>query len=538
MRHVLAFVAFLLVTIPGTAFAQAPNCRMLISGPNTSLHESIITVAPSAPVTLEVHCIGSGQPTYRWANGSTNFFIGANAPPVAGAQLSTMVTVTLNNLTQVLTGTVRAAGNGTPACTITRDPTGDVRVFTTVRITANCPGATGYTWSGGYDLRGQGTNVVTHVNVLNQPSTTPIAIDVVPSNGNGDGAATGTSIRYTIAPPSCRIVASPQGTVAPGVPVTLTAQCDGGQVGYGWSTTAITNTIVVNPGTTSTFTVAGTNDAGTGVPASYTLEVTNSPPGLRNYTGHWWAGAAENGWGMTLNQHDQTIFGVVYFYDATGEPTWAVMPGGSWNANFTAYTGDLYTPYGSPYTNYDASQLVAGQPTGTMTLTFTSPTTASVSFQLGYSQWDHTGQPITTYGMKQVTPLIVNSGTSPGGLNVADMWWGGPAQNGWGISINQRNSEIFSAWFTYGLDRRPIWFVLSGNSWNGNVATTSILRVTGNPWLGVPFVPKNDPATNMGTATLNFADAANGAFNYTITQSAGATTAPVTGSKPILRQSF
>lgn len=538
MRYLIVAPALLLAILSGSAYAQAPSCRVLLSGPSTSLHEGLIVVAPSAAVTLEVHCIGAGQPTYRWFNGQTSFFTGVTAPSVAGAQQSYQVIVGLNNLTQTLTGVVRSAGNGTPACTITREPAGDVRVFSTVRITANCPGATSYTWSGGYDLRGQGTNAVTHVNIVNQPSATPIAIDVVASNGNGDGAAAGTSIRYTIAPPSCRITANPSGTVAPGVQVTLTAQCDGGQVGYGWSTGALSSAIVVNPGVTSTYSVAGTNDAGTGATAAYTLAVATVPPGLRNYTGHWWAGAAENGWGMTLNQHEQTIFGVLYFYDATGEPTWAVMPGGSWNANFTAYTGDLYTPYGAPYTNYDASQLVAGAPTGTMTLTFTSATTASASFQLGYSQWDHTGPAIATYGQKQVTPLIVNSGVSPGGINVADMWWAGPAQNGWGISVNQRNSEIFAAWFTYGLDRRPIWFVLSGNAWNANVASTAILRVTGNPWLGVPFVPKNDVATNMGPATFTFADPANATFDYAITTTAGATTAPATGSKPIVRQSF
>ena len=537
MRHVLAVFCFL-ATLSGTAFAQAPNCRVLLSGPNTSLHEGLIVVAPSAPVTLEVHCIGAGQPTYRWAGGQTSFFIGVTAPTIAGAQQSYQVTVTLNNLSQSLTGIVRSAGNGTPVCTITRQPTGDVRVFTTVRVTANCPGATSYAWSGGYDLRGQGTNSVTVVNIVNQLNTTPIPIDVVASNGNGDGPAAGTSIRYTLAPPSCRITASPSGTVAPGVPVTLTAQCDGGSVGYSWSTGAITNPIVVNPGVPTTYTVTATNEAGPGVTASYPLVVTNQPPGLRNYTGHWWAGATENGWGMTLNQHEQTIFGVVYFYDATGEPTWAVMPGGTWNANFTAYTGDLYTPYGTPYTSYDASQLVAGQPTGTMTLTFTSATNATMSFQLGYSQWDHTGQAIATYGQKQVTPLIVNSGVNPGGINVADMWWGGASQNGWGISMNQRNSELFSAWFTYGLDRRPIWFILSGNSWNGNVADVGILRVTGNPWLGVPFVPKNDPATVMGTARFTFADPASGTFDYAFTAPAGPTTAPVTGSKPVQRQSF
>jgi hypothetical protein len=540
MRTLLATAALALaVILSGAASAQALDCRVLLAGSNTAQHEATIVVPPSTPVTLEVHCLGTSQPTYHWATGQTGFSIVANAPPTPGAQQAYQVTVTLNGLSVPLTGTIRSAANGTPVCTVTRNPAGDVRVFTNVTITANCPGATSYAWTGGYDLRGQGTSQVVHVNILNQPSNFPVAIDVTASNVNGTGAAAGTSIRYTLAPPSCRILANPSGTVAPGTPVTLTAQCDGGSVGYAWNTGGFNSSVVVAPVTTTVYRVTATNEAGPGVTASYTLGVAAVAPGLRNYTGHWWAGEAENGWGMTLNQHDQAIFGVVYFYDATGEPTWAVMPAGSWNANFTAYTGELYTPHGTPYTDYDPNQLIAGAPTGTMTLTFTSPTAASVSFQLGYSPWDHNGPAIATYGMKQVTPLIVNAGASPGGLGVADMWWGGPSQNGWGISVNQRDSQVFAAWFTYGLDRRPIWFILSGDTWTANTAGMAILRVTGNPWLGVPFVPKTQTPTTMGAAAFNFADPANATFNYDITNaSAGATTAPATGSKPIVRQSF
>jgi hypothetical protein len=46
----------------------------------------------------------------------------------------------------------------------------------------------------------------------------------------------------------------------------------------------------------------------------------------------WWSGSAENGWGMSIVQHDDVLFGVIYAYDAGGKPTWFVMPGGDWNA--------------------------------------------------------------------------------------------------------------------------------------------------------------------------------------------------------------
>ena len=42
----------------------------------------------------------------------------------------------------------------------------------------------------------------------------------------------------------------------------------------------------------------------------------------------WWAGSAENGWGMSLVQHNDTLFGALYIYDRTGKPIWVVMPGG------------------------------------------------------------------------------------------------------------------------------------------------------------------------------------------------------------------
>jgi hypothetical protein len=207
-----------------------------------------------------------------------------------------------------------------------------------------------------------------------------------------------------------------------------------------------------------------------------------------------------------------------------------VMPGGAWNSDFTVYTGDRYTPTGTPFTNYDASQLVAGAPTGTLTLTMVNGTQINASYRLGYSQFDPNGPSITTFGQKSLTPLIVNSGTSPSGLAVADMWWGGAAQNGWGISINQRSSEIFAAWFTYGIDRRPTWFIVTGSTWNANSLNSSIFRVTGSPWLGLAYDATRVETANMGPGTLGFSDRALGTFLYNV--------GPASGGKVIMRQEF
>ena len=115
-------------------------------------------------------------------------------------------------------------------------------------------------------------------------------------------------------------------------------------------------------------------------------------------------------------------------------------------------------------------------------------------------------------------------------LAVPDMGWGGAAQNGWGISISQRSSEVFAAWFTYGADRRPTWFIASGSDWSSNAVNASLFRVTGRPWLGVPHDATAVTPENVGTATLGFVSAAAGTFTYNVSG--------VPGVKVILRQAF
>lgn len=73
-------------------------------------------------------------------------------------------------------------------------------------------------------------------------------------------------------------------------------------------------------------------------------------------TDMWW-NPAQSGWGMSLTQHGDTTFGVVYTYDTAGLPTFYVMPDLRYNDS-TLLLGRVYSTQG-PYfgRDYDATKL-------------------------------------------------------------------------------------------------------------------------------------------------------------------------------------
>jgi len=101
---------------------------------------------------------------------------------------------------------------------------------------------------------------------------------------------------------------------------------------------------------------------------------------------------------------------------------------------------------------------------------------------------------------------------------VQDMWWGGPAQNGWGMSLVQHPSGmIFATIYAYGDDGRPTWYVMPGGSWNADrtAITGSLYSPRGAPFNApdLTHFVAGDPA---GSATLTFADLAHATLDYTL----------------------
>jgi len=136
--------------------------------------------------------------------------------------------------------------------------------------------------------------------------------------------------------------------------------------------------------------------------------------------------------------------------------------------------------------------------------------------------------------------------------NYTDMWWGGVAEDGWGISFAQHtpSNNAYAVWYTY--DPRavdvsgqfkPLWIVMPGGTWTTPTTYTGRVYVLN----GVPF---NQPGSqrsinDVGTFTFTFSDASNGTFTYNIAAPAdipGSDPAfglpSLSGSKAISRYSF
>lgn len=514
-----SWLFILLLAIAAPALAQQPDCAVFGRTSTSGLHASSLVVQASRAMTLETHCnYGSSdpQPTFLWDTGETTFGKFVSAPANAGETKTHSVVVTQGSAQRTFTFQLMAAAAGTPQCLVIRDTGTLAPMFAAVHLTARCDNASSYQWTGGFDVRDANSAVATVFNVVNEGTPIQSAVDLIPANSAGTGAMVEANLQYAQAPPSCRILASPAGAVPPDTAVTLTADCDGSPTtSYHWSNGGTGSSIVVRPATTTEYSVNATNGAGTGVEVALAVRVASGTPALADTSGLWWVGPAENGWGATIIQHGRQIFGVLYFYDPEGRATWAYLSGGTWDATNTVFTGDVYIPSGSYYRQYDSTQFRANGRVGTASITFADASTAYITSRMQYASYP-APEIFSTPLDKKLVPLARNGGANPSGANYADMWWGGPSQNGWGLSLIQAGSTVFMPWFTYGDDGHPTWFLFQGDSWSGNAVTGTMYRSTGAPLLGLRYDPSVHQLTAAGSGTITFSAPDSAMFSYTL----------------------
>ena len=246
---------------------------------------------------------------------------------------------------------------------------------------------------------------------------------------------------------------------------------------------------------------------------------TTTPPPPQNYEDMWWAGQQQNGWGLTVTQHDDALFLAWYIYDSNGNPLWIVMPTGTWDATNTTYTGALYIPTGTSFANYDTTHFAAGASVGNAAITFTSSSTGT----LAYSVRGVSG----TKSISRMSFGLVD--TSPIG-NYTDMWWGGTTQNGWGVVLTQQYHNIFAAWYTYDASGQTTWFVMPDGTWSGNTYSGALYSTLGTPVLSGTYNASALVVTQVGMLSLTFSDLNTATMMYTVNG--------VTQTKPITRLPF
>src|SRR5205085_5183494 len=90
-------------------------------------------------------------------------------------------------------------------------------------------------------------------------------------------------------------------------------------------------------------------------------------------------GTSQDGWGLTLNQHFDTLVAIWYTYGADGLPVFYIMPNGTWTSAATV-AGSIYATTGTPLgLPYDAARFV-GSPVGEVTFSFSDASHATFSY--------------------------------------------------------------------------------------------------------------------------------------------------------------
>jgi hypothetical protein len=99
-----------------------------------------------------------------------------------------------------------------------------------------------------------------------------------------------------------------------------------------------------------------------------------------------WYNPAESGWGLTLAQHGNNVFGVWFTYAPSGQPLFVVMPGVTFSGP-SRFSGALYTTTGPAYTSttFDPLKVVV-TPVGNATVEISDSTGTFTSTVNGFTQ--------------------------------------------------------------------------------------------------------------------------------------------------------
>lgn len=233
------------------------------------------------------------------------------------------------------------------------------------------------------------------------------------------------------------------------------------------------------------------------------------------YQGLWW-NPAESGWGLSIAQHDATIFAALYTYDQAALPVWYVMSDCALQAN--RCSGEIYRVAGgsAPTVPWNGStkEIVKA---GDATIDFADASNATLNFNLG-----------GVAGTRSISRQIFASGGVPA-VDYTDLWWN-PAESGWGVALTHQQDVIFLSWYTYGENGQPRWYVASNCAMHGSGCNGDLYEVSGGTALTAPWDGAHKMTSKVGTVTLVFSDSDNGRMDYTIHD--------VAASRSITRQGF
>ena len=260
--------------------------------------------------------------------------------------------------------------------------------------------------------------------------------------------------------------------------------------------------------------VSAINRAGATIPnvaTNFNALTSSIQARAANYEGLWWAGAAESGWGINFAHQGDVIFATWFTYDANGKAWWLTM-----TAIKTAegvYSGQVVKTTAAPFTAYVAPATATA--VGSATITFTSATTASFAY--------------TVNNITQTKAISTQNFAAPStcawgaqsdltrATNYQDLWWAaGGQESGWGVNLTQQGTTIFATWFTYDVNRNPLWYSATATQLAPGTFSGALVKTSGPAYSAVPFDGSTVQRTNVGSATFVFSDGNAGTFSYQV----------------------
>ena len=244
------------------------------------------------------------------------------------------------------------------------------------------------------------------------------------------------------------------------------------------------------------------------ISASFTIATTN-------HSAMWWAGSAESGWGLNVNQQGNAIFGTLFNYEAAGlgtqNPALWLVASAARVGTTDSFAGDLLRVVGPAFNATPFTPITAVNSTrvGSFRIDFSGSNAATLTYDVSGAGTGGTGVTITKNITRQefatLPKCVFTGGDRVFDFNYQDLWWN-PAESGWGINFTHQSETIFATLFTYqpgvGNFNKGMWLTATMKEEPLTTASTvdvfqgDLLRVTGSAFNASPFIPLN-AATNV-----------------------------------------
>lgn len=235
-------------------------------------------------------------------------------------------------------------------------------------------------------------------------------------------------------------------------------------------------------------------------------------PALKSAT--WWKDT-ESGWGLFIFDQGNLLAPAWFTYDVDGEPAWFLAAGALPQPD-GSFRGELYRFTGQPYNQIGGAANPSSELVGNLSLRYVGDESLRFDYQVGnISQ----SKQLTRFpfGPRRLLCRADADASRRFVSNYSDVWWGGADQSGWGLFITHLGDSLFAIWYTYDLDREPLFLsLLTQRGTDGRFTGQVFRQADGLPFDQINGQPPSAGAQAIGTVSFEFDNGARGRFRYEI----------------------